>query len=103
MNDLSTNSLWHVAIGKMLDRIVGQTAPQADTNGDDESQSNLNAFGVVCDWVARRLIEAGKYSDSQFYSAQVTARRTFQQAAYLGETVLDYHYDNDWLKEYLND
>lgn len=103
MNDLSTNSLWHVAIGKMLDRIVCPTAPQADTNGDDESQSNLNAFGVVCDWVARRLIEAGKYSDSQFYSARVTARRTFQQAAYLGETVLDYHYDNDWLKEHRNE
>lgn len=94
-----TNSDWYSTVSKMLDCIVEQIVPQAD----NESQSNLNAFGMVCDWVAQRLIIADKYSDSDSYHARVTARRVFQQAAYLGETVLDYHYDNDWLKEYRNE
>lgn len=97
---MASNSDWYSAINTMLDRIVGKATILGDANDNAE---NLNAFGVVCDWVARRLIDAGKDSDSQIYSARVIARRTFQQAAYLGETVLDYHYDNDWLKEYRNE
>ena len=77
------NEVTPEAVKAVLDALVGTTAAQADTRLDKESQANVDKFEAVCDWVFDRLVNASKHYNSQYGSAQDTARMVERAAGAL--------------------
>lgn len=80
-------------LGDILDRLVGSISPQEDSILDRESQGNIPAFEIVCDWVACKLEKAYQCEDSRFYSMQQTAKKTLAAADSLVQVIEDYKED----------
>jgi len=87
-------------IPAILDALVGNIAPQADSGFDREAQNNIPRFESVCHWVWERLCVADRSYDSPYASAQQTARKTFSAA---GDLALEWEQERERAKEKLEE